>query len=103
MCTHMCVHTLSKVSTAALGTKDGVAVIAPSGVSATGFPREGYQRVRQGVLTEGGSLMSDACPCPTPVSQAPREAPARRAPSSALYLEEKSDEQKKEEVGVGGG
>lgn len=47
----------------------------------------------------GDSLMSDACPCPTPVSQAPREAPARRAPSSALYLEEKSDEQKKEEVG----
>ncbi|XP_036134423.1 coronin-7 [Molossus molossus] len=34
----------------------------------------------------------------TPVSQAPREAPARRAPSSALYLEEKSDQQKKEEL-----
>ncbi|XP_062954891.1 coronin-7 isoform X2 [Cynocephalus volans] len=33
-----------------------------------------------------------------PVSQAPREAPARRAPSSAQYLEEKSDEQKKEEL-----
>lgn len=40
---------------------------------------------------------------PTPsVSQAPREAPARRAPSSVLYLEEKSDQQKKEEVGTGG-
>ncbi|XP_006874969.1 PREDICTED: coronin-7 [Chrysochloris asiatica] len=34
----------------------------------------------------------------TPVSQAPREAPARRAPSSAFYLEEKSDQQKKEEL-----
>ncbi|KAM6155686.1 coronin-7-like [Rhynchocyon petersi] len=34
----------------------------------------------------------------TPVSQAPREAPARRAPTSALYLEEKSDQQKKEEL-----
>ncbi|XP_060028444.1 coronin-7 isoform X2 [Erinaceus europaeus] len=34
----------------------------------------------------------------TPVSQAPREAPARRAPSSTLYLEEKSDQQKKEEL-----
>lgn len=34
----------------------------------------------------------------TPVSQAPREAPARRAPPSALYLEEKSDQQKKEEL-----
>ncbi|XP_055990951.1 coronin-7 isoform X1 [Sorex fumeus] len=33
----------------------------------------------------------------TPVSQAPREAPARRAPS-AVYLEEKSDQQKKEEL-----
>lgn len=32
-----------------------------------------------------------------PVSQAPREAPARRAPS-AVYLEEKSDQQKKEEL-----
>ena len=37
-------------------------------------------------------------PGPAPVSQAPREAPARRAPSS-VYLEEKSDQQKKEEVG----
>ncbi|XP_076998050.1 coronin-7 [Tamandua tetradactyla] len=34
----------------------------------------------------------------TPVSQAPREAPARRAPSLALFLEEKSDQQKKEEL-----
>ncbi|XP_037363582.1 coronin-7 [Talpa occidentalis] len=34
----------------------------------------------------------------TPVSQAPREAPARRTPSSAVYLEEKSDQQKKEEL-----
>uniref|UniRef100_A0A8C3VWH4 Coronin n=1 Tax=Catagonus wagneri TaxID=51154 RepID=A0A8C3VWH4_9CETA len=34
----------------------------------------------------------------TPVSQAPREAPARRAPALALYLEEKSDQQKKEEL-----
>ncbi|XP_069875784.1 coronin-7-like [Dipodomys merriami] len=34
----------------------------------------------------------------TPVSQAPREAPARKAPSSAQYLEEKSDQQKKEEL-----
>ncbi|KAL1778944.1 coronin-7 isoform X1 [Sigmodon hispidus] len=34
----------------------------------------------------------------TPVSQAPRETPARRAPSSAQYLEEKSDQQKKEEL-----
>lgn len=47
------------------------------------------------------SLMPDACCCPAPVSQAPREAPARRAPPSALYLEEKSDQQKKEEVGMG--
>lgn len=41
---------------------------------------------------------SSACSCPAAVSQAPREAPARRAPS-AVYLEEKSDQQKKEEVG----
>ncbi|KAG8506483.1 Coronin-7, partial [Galemys pyrenaicus] len=34
----------------------------------------------------------------TPVSQAPREAPARRTLSSAVYLEEKSDQQKKEEL-----
>ncbi|XP_012867015.1 PREDICTED: coronin-7 isoform X3 [Dipodomys ordii] len=34
----------------------------------------------------------------TPVSQAPREAPTRKAPSSAQYLEEKSDQQKKEEL-----
>ncbi|XP_038618544.1 coronin-7 isoform X1 [Tachyglossus aculeatus] len=34
----------------------------------------------------------------TPVSQAPREAPARRATPSAVYLEEKSDQQKKEEL-----
>lgn len=47
--------------------------------------------------------MPDAYLCPAPVSQAPREAPARRAPSSALYLEEKSDQQKKEEVGTGEG
>lgn len=47
-----------------------------------------------------GTLLPDACPCPAPVSQAPREAPARRAPSSAIYLEEKSDQQKKEEVGT---
>lgn len=44
--------------------------------------------------------MLEACLCPAPVSQAPREVPARRAPSSALYLEEKSDQQKKEEVGT---
>ncbi|XP_029801866.1 coronin-7 [Suricata suricatta] len=43
-------------------------------------------------------LISLQPPGMTPVSQAPREAPARRAPSSALYLEEKSDEQKKEEL-----
>uniref|UniRef100_A0A667IKL7 Coronin n=1 Tax=Lynx canadensis TaxID=61383 RepID=A0A667IKL7_LYNCA len=42
-------------------------------------------------------LISLQPPGMTP-SQAPREAPARRAPSSALYLEEKSDEQKKEEL-----
>ncbi|EQB77562.1 Coronin 7 (WD-repeat tumor rejection antigen)-like protein [Camelus ferus] len=37
-----------------------------------------------------------------PLSQAPREAPAGRAPPSALYLEEKSDQQKKEEdTGLG--
>ncbi|XP_009991627.1 PREDICTED: coronin-7-like, partial [Chaetura pelagica] len=33
----------------------------------------------------------------TPVSQAPREAPARKFVPAAVYLEEKSDEQKKEE------
>lgn len=43
-------------------------------------------------------LLSLQPPGMTPVSQAPREAPARRAPSSAQYLEEKSDEQKKEEL-----
>lgn len=48
-----------------------------------------------------GTLMPDACSCPALVSQAPREAPAQRAPSSVLYLEEKSDQQKKEEVGEG--
>lgn len=43
-------------------------------------------------------LLSLQPPGMTPVSQAPREAPARRAPSSAIYLEEKSDQQKKEEL-----
>ncbi|XP_051037279.1 coronin-7 isoform X2 [Phodopus roborovskii] len=43
-------------------------------------------------------LLSLQPPGMTPVSQAPREAPARRAPSSAQYLEEKSDQQKKEEL-----
>nr|KAF6354610.1 coronin 7 [Myotis myotis] len=43
-------------------------------------------------------LLSLQPPDMTPVSQAPREAPVRRAPSSALYLEEKSDQQKKEEL-----
>ncbi|XP_021574766.1 coronin-7 isoform X1 [Carlito syrichta] len=43
-------------------------------------------------------LLSLQPPDMTPVSQAPREAPARRAPSSAQYLEEKSDQQKKEEL-----
>ncbi|XP_072798690.1 coronin-7 isoform X1 [Vicugna pacos] len=43
-------------------------------------------------------LLSLQPPSMTPVSQAPREAPARRAPPSALYLEEKSDQQKKEEL-----
>ncbi|XP_070269194.1 coronin-7 [Myotis yumanensis] len=43
-------------------------------------------------------LLSLQPPGMTPVSQAPREAPVRRAPSSALYLEEKSDQQKKEEL-----
>ncbi|KAF6271355.1 coronin 7 [Rhinolophus ferrumequinum] len=43
-------------------------------------------------------LLSLQPPGMTPVSQAPREVPARRAPSSALYLEEKSDQQKKEEL-----
>ncbi|XP_040111710.1 coronin-7 isoform X4 [Oryx dammah] len=42
-------------------------------------------------------LLSLQPPGMTPVSQAPREAPARRAPSS-VYLEEKSDQQKKEEL-----
>lgn len=43
-------------------------------------------------------LLSLQPPGMTPVSQAPREAPARRAASSAIYLEEKSDQQKKEEL-----
>ncbi|XP_069342303.1 coronin-7 [Eulemur rufifrons] len=43
-------------------------------------------------------LLSLQPPDMTPVSQAPREAPARRVPSSAQYLEEKSDQQKKEEL-----
>ncbi|XP_052051806.1 coronin-7 [Apodemus sylvaticus] len=43
-------------------------------------------------------LLSLQPPGMTPVSQAPREAPVRRAPSSAQYLEEKSDQQKKEEL-----
>ncbi|XP_014444720.1 coronin-7 isoform X2 [Tupaia chinensis] len=43
-------------------------------------------------------LLSLQPPGMTPVSQAPREAPARRAPSSAQFLEEKSDQQKKEEL-----
>uniref|UniRef100_A0A5F4W6H0 Coronin n=1 Tax=Callithrix jacchus TaxID=9483 RepID=A0A5F4W6H0_CALJA len=43
-------------------------------------------------------LLSLQPPDMSPVSQAPRETPARRAPSSAQYLEEKSDQQKKEEL-----
>uniref|UniRef100_A0A2I2YBI1 Coronin n=1 Tax=Gorilla gorilla gorilla TaxID=9595 RepID=A0A2I2YBI1_GORGO len=43
-------------------------------------------------------LLSLQPPDMSPVSQAPREAPARRAPSSAQYLEKKSDQQKKEEL-----
>lgn len=74
----------------------------PLGVSATESPRWLVPKVGQRSPTEG-TLMPDACPCPAPVSQAPREAPVRRAPSSALYLEEKSDQQKKEEVGTGEG
>ncbi|XP_077172897.1 coronin-7-like isoform X1 [Paroedura picta] len=34
----------------------------------------------------------------TPVSRAPKEAPSRKYVSSSVYLEEKSDEQKKEEL-----
>ncbi|XP_063171041.1 coronin-7-like isoform X1 [Candoia aspera] len=34
----------------------------------------------------------------TPVSQAPKEAPSRKYVPSSIYLEEKSDEQKKEEL-----
>lgn len=33
-----------------------------------------------------------------PVSEAPKEAPARKYIPSSVYLEEKTDEQKKEEV-----
>lgn len=33
-----------------------------------------------------------------PVSQAPKEAPVRKYLPSSVYLEEKTDEQKKEEV-----
>ncbi|XP_017657022.1 coronin-7 isoform X3 [Nannospalax galili] len=43
-------------------------------------------------------LLSLKPPGMTPVSQASREVPTRRAPSSAQYLEEKSDQQKKEEL-----
>ena len=74
----------------------------PLGVSTTECPRwlgpKGWAK-----RPTKGIFMPDACPCPATVSQAPREAPARRAPSSALYLEEKSDQQKKEEVGTGQG
>ncbi|KAM5227747.1 coronin-7 [Ctenodactylus gundi] len=43
-------------------------------------------------------LLSLQPPGMTPVSQAPREAPTQRALSSVQYLEEKSDQQKKEEL-----
>ncbi|XP_066131157.1 coronin-7 isoform X2 [Saccopteryx bilineata] len=43
-------------------------------------------------------LLSLQPPGMIPVSQAPREAPTQKALSSAHYLEEKSDEQKKEEL-----
>ncbi|KAK4813787.1 hypothetical protein QYF61_025267 [Mycteria americana] len=36
-----------------------------------------------------------------PVSEAPKEAPARKFVPASVYLEQKSDEQKKEEVGAG--
>lgn len=36
-----------------------------------------------------------------PVSEAPKEAPTRKFVPASVYLEEKSDEQKKEEVGAG--
>uniref|UniRef100_A0A672TX08 Coronin n=1 Tax=Strigops habroptila TaxID=2489341 RepID=A0A672TX08_STRHB len=36
----------------------------------------------------------------TPVSRAPKEAPARKFVPASVYLQEKSDEQKKEEVGA---
>ncbi|KAF4791906.1 coronin-7-like protein [Turdus rufiventris] len=38
-----------------------------------------------------------------PVSEAPKEAPARKFVPASVYLEEKTDEQKKEEVGSGMG
>ncbi|XP_023567541.1 coronin-7 isoform X2 [Octodon degus] len=43
-------------------------------------------------------LLSLQPPDMIPVSQAPRETPVRRAPSSMQFLEEKSDQQKKEEL-----
>lgn len=41
------------------------------------------------------------CDAALPVSEAPKEAPARKFVPASVYLEEKSDEQKKEEVGAG--
>lgn len=45
------------------------------------------------------SAMGQSAPA-LPVSEAPKEAPARKFVPASVYLEEKSDEQKKEEVGA---
>lgn len=47
-----------------------------------------------------GSGFRRAAVCVSAVSEAPKEAPVRKYLPSSVYLEEKTDEQKKEEVTV---
>lgn len=55
---------------------------------------------RWGKAPRGGAAPSDL-PCGSfAVSQAPKDIPSRKYVPSSVYLEEKSDEQKKEEVGA---
>lgn len=49
--------------------------------------------LNKGLLPHGNAVL--------PVSEAPKEAPARKFVPASVYLAEKSDEQKKEEVGAG--
>lgn len=53
----------------------------------------GFSQWGEALLPHGDTALT--------VSEAPKEAPARKFVPASVYLEEKTDEQKKEEVGSG--